>query len=277
MRIAFIGDLHYPSMIGKNEKVKEARDAFYAKFLHTFFEIEADYYVSIGDLTNFGREDELREVYEIIRKYDKPFIHTFGNHDLYGVSRDEVLNISNSEQNISIATDEVNIISLETARDHDHEDYSGYVNDKQLQWLEAEIAESEDKLVIIFAHHPVYDTTANSNFPYLSIQPEVPILDVLRKKKGNGIYINGHNHKDSIETIDNWTFVQANAVLDDQSIRILEINDNEISIQSPHVASPELRGMAQLIGSNINHFQLNPLGMGTTPNREKLIKRNLYV
>lgn len=166
---------------------------------------------------------------------------------------------------------------METARDHDHEDYSGYVNDKQLQWLEAEIAESEDKLVIIFAHHPVYDTTANSNFPYLSIQPEVPILDVLRKKKGNGIYINGHNHKDSIETIDNWTFVQANAVLDDQSIRILEINDNEISIQSPHVASPELRGMAQLIGSNINHFQLNPLGMGTTPNREKLIKRNLYV
>ena len=82
MRIAFIGDLHYPSMIGKNEKVKEARDAFYAKFLHTFFEIEADYYVSIGDLTNFGREDELREVYEIIREHDKPFIHTFGNYRL---------------------------------------------------------------------------------------------------------------------------------------------------------------------------------------------------
>ncbi|WP_339226099.1 metallophosphoesterase [Oceanobacillus sp. FSL K6-2867] len=277
MRIAFIGDLHYPSMIGKNEKVKEARDAFYAKFLHTFFELEADYYVSIGDLTNFGKEDELHEVYEIIRKYEKPFIHTFGNHDLYGVSRDEVLNISNSEQNISIATDKVNIISLETARDHDHEDYGGYISDKQLQWLKAEIEESEEKLVIIFAHHPVYDTTANSNFPYLSIQPDIPILDVLRKKKGNGIYINGHNHKDSIETIDNWTFVQANAVLDDQSIRVLEINDNEISIQSFNAATSELKSMAQIIGSNINHFQLSPLGMGTTPNREIVIKKTVTV
>ncbi|GIP65498.1 hypothetical protein J32TS6_40530 [Virgibacillus pantothenticus] len=37
LRIAFIGDLHYPSMIGHNEKVKESRDAFYAKFLNTFF------------------------------------------------------------------------------------------------------------------------------------------------------------------------------------------------------------------------------------------------
>ena len=63
----------------------------------------------------------------------------------------------------------------------------------------------------------------------------------------------------------------------DLAAKSQEINDNEISIQSPHVASPELRGMAQLIGSNINHFQLNPLGVGTTPNREKLIKRNLYV
>ncbi|WP_077297865.1 metallophosphoesterase family protein [Virgibacillus pantothenticus] len=63
-------------------KVKESRDEFYAKFLHTFFEINADYYVSIGDLTNFGKEDVLREVYEIIRHHDKPFIHTLGNHDL---------------------------------------------------------------------------------------------------------------------------------------------------------------------------------------------------
>ncbi|MBU8568638.1 hypothetical protein KM914_19885 [Virgibacillus pantothenticus] len=75
----------------------------------------------------------------------------------------------------------------------------------------------------------------------MSIQPEIPILDVLRTKKGYGIYINGHNHKDSIETIDNCSFVQANAVPDDQSIRVLEINDNAISIQSLNVTSPELK------------------------------------
>jgi 3',5'-cyclic-AMP phosphodiesterase len=277
LRIAFIGDLHYPSMVGKNNEVKEARNEFYTRFLHSFFETKADYYVSLGDLTNFGKEDELQEVYGIIQNYDKPFIHTLGNHDLYGILREDVLKISNSEQNISIETDQVILISLETARDHNHEDHSGYLSNDQLEWLEDVIVKSEEKLVVIFAHHPVYNTTANSNFPYLSIVPEVPILNVLRKKKGNGIYVNGHNHKDSIETIDNWTFVQANAVLDDQSVRLLEIDENEISIRSIHVGNPELEGLAQVIGSNINHFQLNPLGVGTTPNREKVIKKVLYV
>ncbi|MBU8791590.1 metallophosphoesterase [Oceanobacillus caeni] len=277
MRIAIFGDLHYPSMIHKDKEVKEARDEFYAKFLQSFFEIKADYYVSLGDLTNFGKDDEWHEVYEIIRKYDKPFIHTFGNHDLYGIPRVEALNISNMKQNISIETDQVNLISLETARDHNHEDHSGYLSDEQLEWLEDELVQSEEKLVVILAHHPVYDTTANSNYPYLSIVPEVPIINILRKKKGNGIYINGHNHKDSIETIDNWTFVQTSAVLDDQSIRLLEIDDKEISIQSIHIGNSELRGLAEIIGSNMNHFQLNPLGIGTTPNREKIIRKTLYV
>lgn len=277
MRIAFIGDLHYPSMVDKQEEVKEARDAFYATFLQSFFEIEADYYVSIGDLTNFGKADELREVYEIIRKHNKAFIHTFGNHDLYGVPRDEVLSIADSEQNIVIETEQATLISLETARDHDYVNYSGYVSDKQLTWLEKEIEQSGEKLVIIFAHHPVYDTTVNSNFPYRSIAPEVPILEVLRKKLGKAIYVNGHNHKESIETIGNWTFVQASAVLDHQSVRILDINENEISIQPVDVGTPELATMARLIGSNMSHFNLNPFGAGTTENYKKLIKRSLYV
>ncbi|WP_179151862.1 metallophosphoesterase family protein [Oceanobacillus senegalensis] len=277
MKIAFIGDLHYPSMISKDEEVKEARDEFYTKFLQSFFEIKADYYVSIGDLTNFGREDELREVYEIISKYDKPFIHSFGNHDLYGIPREEVINISNMEQNISIENDHVHIISLETARDHNHEDHSGYLSKEQLDWLEHEILRSEDKLIVIFAHHPVYDTTTHSNYPYLSIVPDVPILDILRKKKGTGIYVNGHNHRDSIETMDNWTFVQAGAVLDDQSVRVLDISENDVFIQSIDVGNPELSGLAQIIGSNINHFQLNPQGIGTTPNREYVVKKVLYV
>lgn len=277
LKIAFIGDLHYPSMVGKKEEVKDARDEFYIRFLHSFFQVKADYYVSIGDLTNFGKDDELTEVYDMINKYNKPFIHTFGNHDLYGIPREEVLKISNMEQNISIDTEDATLISLETARDHDHEDYSGYVSAEQLEWLERELIKSEEKLVIIFAHHPVYNTTVFSNYPYKSIVPEVAIQDVLHKKKGYGIYVNGHNHKDSIETIGNWTFVQAGAVLDDQSIRLLEVNDEEISIQSIHVGNSELSRLAHIVGSNINHFQLNPIGIGTTPNREKVIKKILYV
>lgn len=277
LKIAFIGDLHYPSMHGKKDMVKESRDEFYHKFLQSFFETEADYYVSIGDLTNFGKEDEMQEVYEIIHEYDKRFIHTLGNHDLYGIPREKVLDIAKSEQNFSIETNQAILIFLETARDHNYEDHSGILSDIQLQWLDGELEKSGEKLVIIFAHHPIYNTTTNSNFPYLSIVPEVPIHDILRKKKGNGIYVNGHNHHDSIETIDNWTFVQADAVLDDQSIRMIDIKEDEISIQTLNVQDSELERLGQIIGSNIGHFQLNPLGIGTTPNREKIIKKIIYV
>lgn len=276
MRIAFIGDLHYPSMYGQRKDVKEARDKFYARFLDSFFETEADYYVSIGDLTNFGMEDELREVYQIIRKYNKNFIHTLGNHDLYGIPREEVLKISNCEQNFSVDTETAHLIFLETARDHNYEDHSGHLSEDQLAWLEEEIIQSEEKLVLIFAHHPVYNTTVRSNFPYLSIVPEVAIQEILRKKKGNGIYVNGHNHIDSVETIANWTYVQVGSVLDDQSIRILEINRDEITIEAISVGNRELKQQSQLIGSAIHHFEFNPYGIGTTCNRKKTIKKVVY-
>lgn len=277
LKIAFIGDLHYPSMQGKDAFVKQARDEFYHEFLDSFFKMEADYYVSIGDLTNFGKEDELQEVYQMIHQYDKRFIHTLGNHDLYGIPRDEVLEIAKSKQNFMIETDQAILTFLETARDHDHEDHSGILSEEQLQWLEEVIQESGEKLIIIFAHHPVYDTTLNSNFPYLSIVPEIPIHNILQKKKGMGIYVNGHNHHDSIETINNWTFVQASAVLDDQSIRIMDINESEVSIQAVNLNNQKLKNLSQIIGSNIGHFQLNPKGIGTTANRETVIKKTLYV
>lgn len=278
LKIAFIGDLHYPTMDNFSESVKEARDEFYSRFLQSFFEIEADYYVSIGDLTNYGNEDEIREVYQLIDQYNnKKFIHTLGNHDLYGIPREEVLKITNMEQNVLLETDEVNLLFLETARDHDFEDYSGYLDEEQLQWLENVLDQTGEKTAVIFAHHPVYDTTANSNYPFLSIAPELPVLDILRKKQGTGIYVNGHNHKDSILSMDQWTFIQTSAVLDDPSIRVLDIEEEQISIKAINVGNPELKRLSEIIGTNIPHFQHNPEGIGTTPNREKTIKKRILV
>lgn len=277
LRIAFIGDLHYPTVETNEETIRSARDTFYSDFLRAFFEVEADYYVSIGDLTNYGTADELHEVYQIIEQHNKNFIHTFGNHDLYGIPREDVLNITKMEQNITIESDVANLLFVETARDHDFEKYSGYLNEDQLEWLELEMDRSNEKPIIIFAHHPVYDTTVNSNFQNLSIAPELPVQDILRKKQGTGIYVNGHNHRDSIVSIGNWTFVQAGSVLDDQSIRIIDIDNEQISIKAIKLESPELKRLSKIVGTNIPHFRLNRDGIGTTPNREITIKKRILV
>ena len=53
-----MGDLHYVQDRNYqdgcliSEKFTEARDHFFNDYIKNFFSIEADYYVSIGDLTN---------------------------------------------------------------------------------------------------------------------------------------------------------------------------------------------------------------------------------
>ena len=116
--------------------------------------------------------------------------------------------------NHSIETDEAYLLFLETAREQeDPDNWGGWISKEQLVWLEKEIEKSGDKLLLIFAHHPVYDTTFRSNFSMLSIEPKIDVWSVLRKKKGKGIYVNGHNHVDSIVGSENWTFIQIAAVI----------------------------------------------------------------
>ena len=68
MKIAMIGDLHYPSIDEAIPGLKESRTVFYEKFMKQFLETEADFHVSIGDLTNYGTESELTEIYGLINQ-----------------------------------------------------------------------------------------------------------------------------------------------------------------------------------------------------------------
>ena len=167
--------------------------------------------MSIGDLTNCGTEQELTEIYEKINGYHKSLILTIGNHDLYSMSREMVSQLINQKVNHSIDLDEVKLIFWETAREMDKENFGGTVTEEQLIWLQRELEESGDKAVILFGHHPIYDTTFRSNYNKLSIDPEMDVYSVLKNKKGSAIYVCGHNHYDSVVQKDNWTFVQIGA------------------------------------------------------------------
>jgi 3',5'-cyclic-AMP phosphodiesterase len=274
LKIAVIGDLHYPRIDYSEENLHNSKFSFYSKFLNAFLEAEADYYVSIGDLTNYGYKDELEDIYQLINQHGKNFIHVLGNHDLYGLTRKEVLDITNMNNNFIIETEQANLLFLDTAREQDLDNCSGYLNEEQLHWFEQEVYKSGEKLLIVFAHHPVYDTTARSNQQNLSIDPILQVWDSLSKKQGQGIYINGHNHLDSIVTKDNWTFIQIAAVLDDQSVRILEIDEDEVNMKPFNLQDQELVEQAQLIGQSIPHFHPSPEGLGTTPNRQTTIVKN---
>lgn len=262
MKIAVIGDLHYPTLKDGCAFIEKNRRVFYETFLERFFSVPADLYVSIGDLTNYGRQDELEEVYAIIRKHQKPFKHVLGNHDLYAMPRSSVLSISQQERFHTISTDSVVLTFLDTAREQDYEDWGGTMDATQQYWLEAVVEETQHRPLVVFGHHPVFSTTLHSDREMRCIHPEVPIWDILNKKRGAGLYINGHNHANSLAVRNDWTFLQLAAVLDEQAVRMIEITDSFIAIDSVVIGDAELKTHAEEIGNAIKHFTLkrNPVG-----------------
>ncbi|WP_094547947.1 hypothetical protein [Petroclostridium xylanilyticum] len=52
MRLALMGDLHYPHIERGNQKLFETRERFYEGYLKKFLEIDADWYISLENLTH---------------------------------------------------------------------------------------------------------------------------------------------------------------------------------------------------------------------------------
>lgn len=263
MKIAVIGDLHYPTVKEEYALSQRERQDFYESFMAHFFSVPADLYVSIGDLTNFGTQDELEGIYTIIDQHQKPFVHVLGNHDVYALPREEVLKITKQDRFHSLSTDSAVLAFLDTAQEQNYEDWGGTLDLEQQFWLADVVADSGNRPLLVFGHHPVYGTTKNSSKEKRSISPDIPMWDLLNNKQNAGLYVNGHNHFNSIAAREQWTFLQIAAVLDEQAVRVIDISEAMISIDYVPFVDPNLRQQARNIGNAIDHFSLNTHRLGS--------------
>lgn len=271
MKLVLMGDLHYHEIDHSIPGLLEARTTFYHTLLERFLDINADLHISLGDLTNLGSSLELQEVYEILRHKDRTFIHVLGNHDLYTQTRREVLEITGQQRYHAIDTDTAMLVFLDTAKEMDFEDWGGWIDDEQLKWLERLIDASGSKPLLVFGHHPVYNTTARSETEKGSIHPSIDIWSILNRKNGVGIYFNGHTHVDSIVTQNNWTFVQLSACLDQHGFRILEFLEGEIRISAIDIADKDVQKHASMLHQHMKHFKPNPDARGMDLDREIMV------
>eukprot|EP00130_Batrachochytrium_dendrobatidis_P008394 XP_006683269.1 hypothetical protein BATDEDRAFT_93032 [Batrachochytrium dendrobatidis JAM81] len=247
MRIAVIGDLHFSALNEDNRIFENDRNAFYTTFIQKFFSTPADLYVSIGDLTNYGLQEEYEAIYKLINEQEKPFIHVFGNHDTYGLLRHDVLNITKQKRYHAITTDKAVLAFLDTTREQNYDVWGGTLDIEQQDWLTEVVEHSGELPIIVFAHHPVHETTMHSDRENQSIHPDIPIWDILKKKQGKGLYINGHNHCISIAEREQWTFIQLAAVLDQQATSVIHLADSEIKIDYIELTNETLQQQAQTI------------------------------
>lgn len=263
-----MGDLHYPAIDETVPGLADAHSRFFQSLIEHFLEIDAHMHVSIGDLTNFGHASELIGVYNLLNQRDRNFYHALGNHDLYALPRKDVLTLTGQCRYHTISTDEAIFAFLDTAREMDLEDYGGWIDDEQLQWFENIVQTSGTKPLFVFAHHPVYNTTKNSELDKSSIHPSIDMWKILEQKEGIGVYLNGHTHVDSIVQEKNWTFLQTSACLDQQSFRIIDIEKEEINIASLDIIDKDLTESASIIYNNINYFRHNPNARGQESDRQ---------
>ncbi|MDF2963636.1 MAG: metallophosphoesterase [Paenibacillus sp.] len=271
MKLVLMGDLHYHEIDETIPGWLEARNDFYQTFLTRFLELEADAHISLGDLTNYGHSSELQEVYGIIRQHERTFYHALGNHDLYAQTRKEVLDITGQARYHAITTERAVLVFIDTAKEMDFEDWGGWVDEEQLQWLEGVVKESGTKPLLIFAHHPVHNTTTNSDKEKGSIHPSIDMWKILSQKEGAGIYFNGHTHIDSIVKQNNWTFAQLSASLDQHGLRIVEIGEEEIRISAVDITDAVLAENVQTLYNSMKHFKHNPNARGKETDRECIV------
>nr|WP_272914978.1 metallophosphoesterase [Paenibacillus dendrobii] len=263
-----LGDLHYHEVDRSIPGLAEARTTFYHCVLEQFLNLDADLYISLGDLTNFGLASELQDVYALLKRQDKKFIHVLGNHDLYGQTRNEVLRMTGQQRYHVLDTDEAMLVFLDTAKEMDYKDWGGWLDFEQLEWLESMVIASKDKPLLVFGHHPVYRTTRGSEREKGSIHPSIDMWSILNQNKGIGIYFNGHTHMDSINQQQEWSFVQLSACLDQPGFRLVDIGSEAIRISAVDVMEPEIMKNAQLLHRQMKHFSPTADARGNDSDRE---------
>ncbi|MCR8634266.1 metallophosphoesterase family protein [Paenibacillus radicis (ex Xue et al. 2023)] len=229
MRLVLMGDFHYSRMEDGAEEMKEARDRAYSVMLDTFVNTDGQFHISLGDLTHDGFPEEFGYVFDRIEGGQCNFIHVLGNHDTHSIPKADILAITGQQRYRSIELDEAMLIFLDSTKEMNKSDWGGEIDEEQLEWLEARLVESGEKPVFVFAHHPVYDTTACSTMEKLSIHPDIDMKAVLNKKQGFGFYFCGHNHVNSIVRQDGWHYIQTAACLDIPAFRIVELEDDQVT------------------------------------------------
>ena len=125
-----------------------------------------DFVVITGDGIDYPNADLLKELGENLATLNKPYYYAIGNHDVsVDYSKDKfikVLSKTNPYKTFdkpyysTILKKDFKLIVLDGASDTSITT-NGYIDEKQLKWLDEQLKESQDKVVMIFLHFPLQE------------------------------------------------------------------------------------------------------------------------
>lgn len=221
LRFAQISDVHLCDLPDTSYKVLSSSKALLDSAIKNLNKIKGlDFVVFTGDMVNDPKKEYYKDFLTSLSELNHPSILTLGNHDALKekqennlLTKEEVINIfqkSNPYQNYGTPyfafspSDGYRVIVLDTTMGYEFGS-NGYIDDVQLQFLDQELSQNQDKTIVIFQHHPVVEPfksndhkilNANAYLNILSKYPSTPI----------GIFA-GHYHATKIIKKDNVVHV----------------------------------------------------------------------
>jgi 3',5'-cyclic AMP phosphodiesterase CpdA len=258
MRFIVLGDLHYAAY--PDPAVSASRDRFFEGFFRQVVARQADLVFAIGDTTDRGTIAELAGQTALADRCGLNLIRLIGNHDAYSLGKAELAPYFLGNHAPASSTDlytgfdfgPVRFLLLDTARSRDN-NWSGFVSDEQLAWLDAQIKQfnqaAKPRHLIVMGHHPLFNTTWRSAEPWFNIDNSPAVREVLTKlTRRPGIYVCGHNHSNSLAGPDEqgWYYTQLGAPLVCRSYGLFTLDEHGIRFETVEIDLSDPRLLADL-------------------------------
>ncbi|MBQ8475963.1 metallophosphoesterase [bacterium] len=178
-----------------------------------------DFVLFTGDMVDSGTKENYELYYNTLQKLKYPSLNAFGNHDFYGnLSKSQVLEIvkannrnyifDNTYYAITPKTDYRIIILDSTIKDENTS--NGRLSKEQLEFLNNELMENQDKVVIIAMHHPSVEPFVAKEHSLLNADE---FNEILLKYKNPIVVLSGHYHAAKIRRIGNIVYVSTPAMV----------------------------------------------------------------
>ena len=173
-----------------------------------------DFVLHTGDMVDSATPENYREFFTVLEKLKYPILNAFGNHDLnYGtMTSDEVLStvkdynpnyrFDNTYYAFSPKTD-YRIIVLDATAGIT-ETSNGKLSAEQLNFLDREIFENQDKVIVIALHHPPVEPFRADEHSLLNADE---FNEILLKYKNPIVVLSGHYHATKLRHFGNLVYV----------------------------------------------------------------------
>ena len=178
-----------------------------------------DFILFTGDLVDSASKNNFDMYYNSISRLKYPSLNTFGNHDFYGnMTKEEVLDTVKEHNKNYIFDDtfyaitpktDYRIIVLDSTIKNENTS-NGRLSQEQLDFLDNELSENQDKIVIIAMHHAAVEPFIASEHALLNAKE---FNEILIKYKNPIVVLSGHYHAAKIRRIGNIVYVSTPALV----------------------------------------------------------------